>query len=155
MTLLIPQELIDRHTAWSENRFPGISCNGPLRHLKKEADEAMAQPEKIEEFADMAFLLLDALRRAGHTPPALVAAMQAKMPVLEGRHYEHTGGEVHEHKRTIREDYRRVLDALGTYEDGTSVPDDEVIPIGLTGDGEPATEIVRWGDLKRFLSTTA
>lgn len=38
---------------------------GPLKHLRKEVDEVLANPHDLEEYADLLFLVFDATRRAG------------------------------------------------------------------------------------------
>jgi len=107
-TFVIPIEIVRRHAEWSEKNFgtpQEKSAVGPLKHLSKEALEAATAPvgpERLEEYADCMFLLLDALRRDGYSGADLTAAMERKMPILEARTYKRTAeGEPAEHDRSI------------------------------------------------------
>lgn len=74
---------------WSDETFgPERTPDGPLRHLKEEADEAIAKPEDISEFADIFILLVDALRLSGHTPAELEEAVYNKFEVIKERKYQ-------------------------------------------------------------------
>lgn len=75
---------------WSQDTFGTDSERGPvgsLCHLEKEAKEAQAKPYDAAEYADCFLLILDAARRAGLTPLALVKAAQAKMTVNKSRQW--------------------------------------------------------------------
>lgn len=70
------------HVAWSDEAFGPPSIRGPigpLQHLKKECDEAIAKPTDIKEYADILNLALDAARRAGFTLEQLVTAAHEKV----------------------------------------------------------------------------
>ncbi len=104
-TFVIPFETVRAHALWSEKNF-GTSDEsgpvGPLRHLSKEAIEASQNPSDIMEFADIAFLFLDSMRRAGHTAEDLAEAMDAKQAILEKRVYRKSGvDQPVEHDRSI------------------------------------------------------
>lgn len=82
-------------SVWSQATF-GSDVDrgpvGPLRHLSKEANEAVSawqggesRVRIEEEFADCFLLLLDASRRAGITPMTLVKAAAAKQAVNRSR----------------------------------------------------------------------
>lgn len=93
-TFIIPFEIVRNHAEWSERNFGTPAEHGPvgpLRHLSKEALEAAENPRDIMEFADCAFLLLDAMRRAGHTAEELAEAMASKQAILEKRVYRKAG----------------------------------------------------------------
>ncbi|MEN4610575.1 dATP/dGTP pyrophosphohydrolase domain-containing protein, partial [Pantoea agglomerans] len=55
------------HAAWSQETFGDVGPIGPLKHLAKEAMEAAEAPDDLSEWADLQFLLWDAMRRAGIT----------------------------------------------------------------------------------------
>ena len=60
----------DELGAWSQATFgkdEDRGPQGPLKHLKKEADECLENPGDLEEYADLVFLAFDACRRAGFT----------------------------------------------------------------------------------------
>ena|ERR1035437_2410915 len=69
------QEFWNEHSEWSQATFGTDAERGPvgaLKHLEKEAREAQAKPEDLEEYADCLFLTFDAARRAGLTLDALI-----------------------------------------------------------------------------------
>jgi hypothetical protein len=73
---------------WSQATFGTDAERGPLgpiKHLRKECDEALAKPDDIVEYADMVFLVFDACRRAGFTYEELEAAIWAKLAVNQKR----------------------------------------------------------------------
>lgn len=76
--------------AWSESVF-GTSAErgpeGPLRHLIKEAGEALGQPGDLSEYIDCQFLVVDACRRAGFTYEQFMEALEAKLAVNKGRRW--------------------------------------------------------------------
>lgn len=81
---------VTTHRNWSDETFGPRSEKGPigpLKHLKKEVDEVLEDPHEIEEYADLAFLLLDSLHRAGFDCADLDSAMARKMDVLKARVY--------------------------------------------------------------------
>lgn len=92
-----------QHAQWSQSTFGSDKERGPLgpiRHLKKEAEELEANPYDASEYADALLLVFDASRRAGIDFPALVRATAAKMEV--NRQREWPKGEADqpiEHKR--------------------------------------------------------
>lgn len=79
------------HAAWSASTFGPAGPEGALKHLAKEATEALAEAASgthaalTVELADCLLLLLDASRRAGLDPLALVRAAAAKMVVNKAR----------------------------------------------------------------------
>lgn len=73
------------HAAWSDKAFGSVGPIGPLKHLSKEALEAVAEPGDLSEWADMQFLLWDAQRRAGITDEQITQAMVEKLAVNESR----------------------------------------------------------------------
>jgi ParB family chromosome partitioning protein len=90
---------------WSQATFGADSDRGPigpLRHLEKEACEAQQCPEDLEEYADCLLLILDAARRAGFGPMALVLAAQNKMAVNKTREWQRpTSDQPVEHVRSV------------------------------------------------------
>lgn len=61
--------------------------DGPLKHLSKEALEAVAEPDDLSEWADMQSLLWDAQRRAGITDEQITQAMIEKLVVNKQREW--------------------------------------------------------------------
>ncbi|KAF6661281.1 DUF550 domain-containing protein [Enterobacteriaceae bacterium EKM102V] len=86
------------HAAWSQETFGDVGPVGPLKHLAKEAMEAAEAPDDLSEWADLQFLLWDAMRRAGITEEELNAAMELKLSVNKARKWpEPKDGEPREH----------------------------------------------------------
>lgn len=86
------------HAAWSQETFGDVGPVGPLKHLAKEAMEAAEAPDDLTEWADLQFLLWDAMRRAGISEEELNAAMELKLSVNKERNWpEPKDGEPREH----------------------------------------------------------
>lgn len=75
------------HAEWSQATFGNVGPIGPLKHLGKEALEAVAEPGDLSEWADMQFLLWDAQRRAGITDEQITQAMIEKLVVNKQREW--------------------------------------------------------------------
>ncbi|GAS72753.1 hypothetical protein NGUA41_00757 [Salmonella enterica] len=73
------------HAAWSQATFGDVGPVGPLKHLSKEALETAAEPGDLSEWADMQFLLWDALCRAGISDEQITLAMVEKLAVNKQR----------------------------------------------------------------------
>ena len=58
---------------------------GPLRHLIKEAGEALGNQKDLTEYADCLFLVFDSCRRAGFSYADLLEACFAKLEVNRSR----------------------------------------------------------------------
>lgn len=83
-----PREHVRReHAEWSQSTFGSVGPVGPLKHLSKEALEAVAEPEDLSEWADMQFLLWDAQRRAGITDEQITQAMIEKLAINKARQW--------------------------------------------------------------------
>ncbi|MFV9668302.1 dATP/dGTP pyrophosphohydrolase domain-containing protein [Pantoea sp. KXB25] len=86
------------HAVWSQETFGDVGPVGPLKHLAKEAMEAAEAPDDLSEWADLQFLLWDAMRRAGISEEELNAAMELKLSVNKARNWpEPKNGEPREH----------------------------------------------------------
>ncbi|MCJ7925957.1 MAG: DUF550 domain-containing protein [Pantoea vagans] len=93
------------HAAWSQETFGDVGPIGPLKHLAKEAMEAAEAPDDLSEWADLQFLLWDAMRRAGITEEELNAAMELKLSVNKARNWpEPKDGEPREHLKADSEE---------------------------------------------------
>ena len=82
--------LVADQAQWSQATFGTDSQRGPigaLRHLEKEAREAIDNPRDIMEYADCLLLILDASRRAGFMAGTLVQAAQRKMAINRTREW--------------------------------------------------------------------
>jgi hypothetical protein len=98
------RKLADDQSVWSQATFGTDADRGPigaLRHLEKEAREAQQTPGDLSEYADCLLLILDAARRAGFGPMALVLGAQNKMAVNNARSWpKPTTDEPVEHNRS-------------------------------------------------------
>jgi hypothetical protein len=89
---------------WSQRTF-GTDAErgpaGPLKHLAKEAAEALDKPKDLMEFVDCLFLVCDATRRAGFTVDQLIFAAWEKLEINKRRQWQKpTSDEPVEHVRT-------------------------------------------------------
>ena len=86
------------HAQFGEPRARGPL--GPLKHMAKEVQEALAKPGDVEEYADLLHLLLDASDRAGFTFADVLAAAVKKLEKNIMREWPKTvGDEPTEHVR--------------------------------------------------------
>ncbi|WP_315312907.1 dATP/dGTP pyrophosphohydrolase domain-containing protein [Pantoea vagans] len=107
--IVSPAKLRERiradHAAWSQETFGDVGPVGPLKHLAKEALEAAEAPDDLSEWADLQFLLWDAMRRAGITEEELNSAMELKLSVNKARNWpEPKDGEPREHLKADSEE---------------------------------------------------
>ncbi len=75
-------QLAADQSEWSQATFGTDLQRGPigtLKHLAKEVQECLNEPNDVKEYADCLILILDASRRAGFSADELVAAGLAKM----------------------------------------------------------------------------
>lgn len=111
------------HAEWSQATFGNVGPIGPLKHLRKEALEAIAKPQDLIEWADMQFLLWDAQRRAGITDEQITLAMIEKLAVNKQREWpEPKDGEPRLHikeqpapvvpENCVTAEHRRVIEML-------------------------------------------
>lgn len=85
-------EFSDRAFGLPTERGP----RGPLKHLAKEAMEAHANPDDLEEYADCFMLAIDAPRRAGFTPEQLLRAVLVKIEKCKQRTWPRRSGDADE-----------------------------------------------------------
>lgn len=82
MDVLSLEKFWEELKVWSERTFGSDQIRGPqgpLKHLAKEVQECLANPQDIEEFADIGFLWFDSARRAGFSLDDLKKAITAKL----------------------------------------------------------------------------
>ena len=113
------------HAAWSQETFGDVGPVGPLKHLAKEAMEAAEAPDDLSEWADLQFLLWDAMRRAGISEEELNAAMELKLSVNKARKWpEPKDGEPREH---LNSDSQEVADSNKGYCDDLPLLKQEIL----------------------------
>jgi len=72
----------EAQSKWSETVFGPTSERGPigaLKHLQKEVQETLDNPNNPEEYVDCLFLVFDSARRAGLTYDDLVKGAFGKL----------------------------------------------------------------------------
>lgn len=79
------EELITDFADWMFRTFPGQTIKGKLEHLKLEADEAIASPNDILEYADCLMLSVGAALTAKFTLSQLVNACRTKLAINKAR----------------------------------------------------------------------
>jgi hypothetical protein len=88
------RRLWNEEAKWSQQTFGDDSIRGPigpLKHLIAEAQEAMANPQDVTEFADCLMLVFDAARRAGFTYRQLKRAARRKLERNKRREWPPVG----------------------------------------------------------------
>lgn len=82
--------LAQSHAEWSRATFGADNVRGPvgpLKHLRKEIDEILANPSDPMEYADAFLLLLDAARRADIGSAELLRAAARKLEINKAREW--------------------------------------------------------------------
>lgn len=82
--------LWNEQSRWSQRTFGSDTVRGPigpLKHLVKEAGEALADPHNKTEYADCLLLVMDASRRAGVGLEELLVAAWDKLRVNRYRNW--------------------------------------------------------------------
>lgn len=77
--------LFDAMGSFAVKTFPDAGSIEHLKKLKHEADEAIAEPQSVEEYADMLLALFGAAEKAGITHKQLIEASEGKLEVVKTR----------------------------------------------------------------------
>lgn len=97
-------QFVDAQADWSQATF-GLDSErgpiGPLKHLAKEVQEALANIDDEMEYVDCFFLVLDAARRKGMTPNRLLDLAFEKLEINKRRKWNRpTSDDPVEHDRS-------------------------------------------------------
>ena len=80
-----------RQQEWSSKTFgppgEGQSPLGVMDHIQKELDELKDNPKNLKEWIDIMILAFDGAFKGGHTPEAIVEALEAKQTRNEARQW--------------------------------------------------------------------
>ncbi len=80
------QPLQDSITEWADSIFgKDRKPEYILQHLKKEIEELIKEPSRLEEYADVGILWLNSAAKAGHNVDDLYFSMVGKMMVNKSR----------------------------------------------------------------------
>lgn len=89
-TMRMLRSLWSSQAEWSQRKFGSDDVRGPigaLKHLQKEADEAMKIPHDPVEFSDCLLLVFDSSRRAGMSFDKLIRTACEKHEINKTRNY--------------------------------------------------------------------
>ncbi len=133
---------------WSEATFGSDDERGPvgaLRHLRREAKEAIDNPHDAEEYADCFLLIVDAARRAGFSIGELLHAAQLKLEINKGREWPEPGEDGQPVEHVVDSEVTMIVrrSPLAPVE-GLDRPD--TIWLGEVRDGENVTTGVTFPD---------
>ena len=71
---------IEEQQSWSRETFgPGQRLGGVVKHIRKEVDEAEANPTDVTEWVDILILAIDGAWRQGYAPNEIIQAYHDKM----------------------------------------------------------------------------
>lgn len=88
------QSYIGAQRHWSARTFGlGARSEGICKHIEKELCEIRSAPEDLMEWVDVIILALDGAWRAGYAPSQIVAALQMKQEINQGREWPAPGPE--------------------------------------------------------------
>jgi len=76
---------------FTDKTFGKSTTASKMAHLKQEADEVVADPQDILEWADCMILLFDAARREGFSTDELYHGMQKKLGINKKRKWGQAG----------------------------------------------------------------
>lgn len=86
-TGLLLQALWNRQNEFQRRVFPNQTVEAKLKHLKREVDEAMANPSDRLEWADCLLLLFAAAAKQGLTLDDLLIAAHQKIDINNDRQW--------------------------------------------------------------------
>ncbi len=85
-------EILDAWAEWEAIQFPQATTLSRLKHLQKEINELIEDPQDLMEYVDCFALLTSAMRGESITLTTLILAMGAKLEINKKRKW----GEVNE-----------------------------------------------------------
>ena len=79
--------LFDAMGKFAVEKFPDAGSIEHLKKLKHEADEAIAEPQDLTEYADILLALFGAAYKAGFTYEQLLEASEGKFDIIQKRNW--------------------------------------------------------------------
>ena len=95
------RDYLQRHRAWSQRTFgEGPRPVGIVKHIAKELDEILRDPNDLEEWIDVVILALDGATRQGYRADEIMDMLEYKQAKNQTRVYHQTSpDEPSEHVR--------------------------------------------------------
>ena len=91
--------LFDAMGKFAVEKFPDAGSIEHLKKLKHEADEAIAEPQNLVEYADILLALFGAAYKAGFTYEQLLKASDGKFKVVKSRKWMKLPDGTYQHYR--------------------------------------------------------
>jgi predicted house-cleaning noncanonical NTP pyrophosphatase (MazG superfamily) len=89
--------LFDAMGKFTVEKFPDAGSVEHLKKLKHEADEAIAEPQNLVEYADILLALFGAAYNAGFTYEQLLEASEGKFEIVQKRNWKRLDDGTYQH----------------------------------------------------------
>ena len=89
--------LFDAMGKFAVEKFPDAGSVEHLKKLKYEADEAIAEPQDLVEYADCLLALFGAAYKAGFTYEDLLKASEGKLEIVKKRNWKRLDDGTYQH----------------------------------------------------------
>ena len=89
--------LFDAMGKFTVEKFPDAGSVEHLKKLKHEADEAIAEPQNLVEYADILLALFGAAYKAGFTYEQLLEASEGKFEIVQKRNWKRLDDGTYQH----------------------------------------------------------
>ena len=89
--------LFDAMGKFATEKFPDVGSIEHLKKLKHEADEAIAEPQNLVEYADCLLALFGAVYKAGFTYEDLLKASEDKLEIVKKRNWKRLSDGTYQH----------------------------------------------------------
>jgi len=89
--------LFDAMGKFAVEKFPDAGSIEHLKKLKHEADEAIAEPQNLVEYADILLALFGAAYKAGFTYEQLLEASEGKFEIVQKRTWKRLDDGTYQH----------------------------------------------------------
>ena len=89
--------LFDAMGKFAVEKFPDAGSIEHLKKLKHEADEAIAEPKNLVEYADILLALFGAAYKAGFTYEQLLEASEGKFKIVQKRNWKRLEDGTYQH----------------------------------------------------------
>lgn len=98
-------EFQNEFSEWAFETFKGQKIDGKLKHMKKEIDEIIENPDDIIEWADVMLLFLNASKQQGLDMDQILDACKEKFEIIKKREWQEPDEDgTIQHKQQIKEE---------------------------------------------------